>query len=59
MPNMSPAKIWFRRRVWELVEECRRCERESCPDWCREFVSCEMDELYDELAEMRRTVSGV
>lgn len=49
LPNMSPENIWFRRRVWELVEEYRHCERADCPDWCREFVSCEIDELLERL----------
>ena len=47
MPSLDPGKMWFRARVWEIIDECSVCDLEQCPEWCREFVSCQMDDLFD------------
>ena len=54
MPSLDPAKLWFRREVWSLIEDCATCENDPCMEWCREFVSCQMDGLVDRLVAMLR-----
>ena len=54
MPNMGPRHGWFRREVWALIDDCRECRRDTCPNWCEEFVSVQMDELLDKLIEAMR-----
>lgn len=51
MPNMGPRHRWFRREVCGLIDDCRACRLETCPNWCEEFVSVQMDELLDKLVE--------
>ena len=54
MPNMSPLCGWFRHEVWALIDDCRACRQETCPNWCEEFVCVQMDELLDKLIEATR-----
>lgn len=49
MPSLDPRKQWFRLELWKLVDDCSTCHEEPCPEWCREFVSCQMDDLFDEV----------
>lgn len=58
MPSLDPKKMWFRARAWEMIDECSACDLEQCPEWCREFVSCQLDDLVDELLRARRQEPG-
>lgn len=49
MPSLDPRKMKFRARVWEIIDECSSCDLGQCPEWCREFVSCQLDDLFDEV----------
>lgn len=52
MPSLDPRKRWFRLELWKLVDDCSACQKETCPEWCREFVSCQMDDLFDEVCAL-------
>ena len=47
MPSLNPRKRLFRKEVWKLIDDCLTCDMEECPEWCREFVACQMDGLFD------------
>lgn len=48
MPSLDPRKMRFRARTWEIIDECSACDLERCPEWCREFVSCQLDDIFDD-----------
>lgn len=54
MPSLNPTKLWFRHEVWALIDDCSTCEDDPCPEWCREFVSCQMDDIVERLAALLR-----
>lgn len=54
MPSLNPTKLWFRHEVWALIDDCSTCEDDPCPEWCREFVSCQMDDIVERLAAILR-----
>ena len=45
MAVFSPIYVSARKEIWGLIEDCKGCERRECPEWCREFVACQMDDL--------------
>ena len=47
MSRFSPYYCWFRSEIWALIEDCRSCELGDCPNWCKEFVELQMDEILD------------
>ena len=52
MAFMSPIHIKARREIWRMIKDCKGCEEQECPEWCREFVRCEMDDLIDWLIKL-------
>ena len=55
MAFMSPIHIKARREIWKMIKDCKDCEEQECPEWCREFVRCEMDDLIDWLIKFGMT----
>lgn len=45
MSRFCPFYCWFRSEIWALIEDCRSCELRECPNWCKEFVELQMDEV--------------
>ena len=60
MAVFSPIYVSARREIWGLIEDCKVCERRECPEWCREFVACQMDDLIERLirAEANQSPCG-
>lgn len=52
MPFFAPIYLEARREMWSLINDCKGCEQRECPDWCREFVSCQMDDLIERLIRL-------
>ncbi len=53
MAVFSPIYVNARREIWDLIEDCKECERRECPEWCHEFVVCQMDDLIERLINTR------
>lgn len=58
MAVFSPIYVSARREIWGLIEDCKGCERRECPEWCREFVACQMDDLIESLIRARANQSS-
>lgn len=60
MAVLSPIYVSARKEIWGLIEDCKGCERRECPEWCREFVACQMDDLIERLirAEANQSPCG-
>lgn len=58
MPSLSLQKRLFRKELWGLIDDCSTCDLEECPEWCREFVACQMDDLFDKFFESKRQEQG-
>lgn len=60
MAVFSPIYVSARKEIWGLIEDCKGCERRECPEWCREFVACQMDDLIERLirAEANQSPCG-
>lgn len=60
MAVFSSIYVSARREIWGLIEDCKGCERRECPEWCREFVACQMDDLIERLirAEANQSLCG-
>lgn len=55
MPLISPIHVKARKEIWNMIEDCKVCEQRECPEWCREFVRCEMDDLIGRLIKFGMT----
>lgn len=58
MAVFSLIYVSARREIWGLIEDCKGCERRECPEWCREFVACQMDDLIERLIRARANQSS-
>lgn len=45
----------MRARLNSVFSECKRCDREECPEYCAEAVQCHLDEVID---WMRENIEG-
>ena len=58
VPSLNLRKRLFRKELWGLIDDYSTCDLEECPEWCREFVSCQMDDLFDKLFESKQQEPG-
>lgn len=54
MPKMNRTYIKARKEIWGMIQDCKECKQSECPEWCREFVRCQMDDLIEKLLAMSR-----
>ena len=41
------------KHINDLVSVCRECTKEYCPEWCNEFVRCEVEEIVNNVKNGR------